>query len=284
MVYSTEGIHVDKWLASNAASFVPPVCNKLMYGDGTQHKVMFVGGPNVRKDYHLNEGEEMFYMIKGSMLLKVMEKGKPKDIRISEGQLFMLPGGVPHSPNRPEADSMGLVVERERIPSETDGVRWYVDESNETILYERWFHCTDLGTQLAPVIKGYFASEAHETRVPEPIGEPKFAINTTSTCPEPFNLAEWVASKNEDLKAGPVAIFEDEFKVFMYGNAGAFNGKKGVETWVWQRQGTSVLSSPQGKATLKEGECIVLPVEDILERSDDALMIVCQSSVVRHTE
>jgi 3-hydroxyanthranilic acid dioxygenase len=49
-------ISVKEWLSEHEASFAPPVCNKLMHGDG-QLKVMFVGGPNTRLDYHMEEGE-----------------------------------------------------------------------------------------------------------------------------------------------------------------------------------------------------------------------------------
>ena len=62
---------------------------------------------------------------------------------------------------------VGLVVERERLADERDGLRYYV-ESNDginpnKILYQRWFHCKDLGKELGPIIKGYFASEQHKT-------------------------------------------------------------------------------------------------------------------------
>lgn len=48
---------------------------------------MFVGGPNVRKDYHIEEGEELFWMVRGDMVLKIMEKGRPKDVAIKEGEV-----------------------------------------------------------------------------------------------------------------------------------------------------------------------------------------------------
>lgn len=97
------------------------------YGEG-QLKVMFIGGPNVRKDYHLEEGEEIFYQVKGDMVLKIVEKGVHKDIPIKEGevcvhcpctfgkfmkqfivkQIFVLPCRIPHSPQRFE-NTVGLV-------------------------------------------------------------------------------------------------------------------------------------------------------------------------------
>ena len=37
---------------------------------------MIVGGPNGRKDYHYNEGEEFFYQIEGDMQLPIIVDGK----------------------------------------------------------------------------------------------------------------------------------------------------------------------------------------------------------------
>jgi len=48
---------------------------------------MFIGGPNVRKDYHMEEGEEIFYQVKGDMVLKIVEKGVHKDVPIKEGEV-----------------------------------------------------------------------------------------------------------------------------------------------------------------------------------------------------
>ena len=63
-------------------------------------KVFYVGGPNQRKDYHMEEGEELFYMRKGDMTLKIVEGGVFKDVNIKEGQVFLLPAKIPHSPQR----------------------------------------------------------------------------------------------------------------------------------------------------------------------------------------
>lgn len=40
-----------------------------------------------------------------------------------QGEVFCLPGRIPHSPQR-LAGTVGLVIERERLPSEIDGMRW----------------------------------------------------------------------------------------------------------------------------------------------------------------
>jgi 3-hydroxyanthranilate 3,4-dioxygenase len=61
-------------------------------------------------------------MVKGDMCLKIMEKGIPRDIPIKEGEMFVLPSRIPHSPQRAE-DTLGLVIERERLLSEMDGLQ-----------------------------------------------------------------------------------------------------------------------------------------------------------------
>jgi len=45
---------------------------------------MYVGGPNSRKDYHMELGEEIFYQVKGDMCLPIIEKGVPKLVSIKE--------------------------------------------------------------------------------------------------------------------------------------------------------------------------------------------------------
>lgn len=130
-------INVNKWIDENRNDFNPPVCNKLMHNE--QLVVMFVGGPNQREDYHIEEGEEIFYQIKGEMCVKIIENGQKKDVVVKEGEFFILPAKIPHSPQR-YANTIGLVLERKRDKSEIDGVRWYVP--NETnVLYEKWFYC-----------------------------------------------------------------------------------------------------------------------------------------------
>ena len=121
----------------------------MMHND--QLKVFFVGGPNQRKDFHLEEGEELFYMRKGDMSLPILTQGSIRTVHIKEGDVFLLPGRIPHSPQR-EKDTVGLVIERERLRTETDGLRYYVGDTTDT-LFERWFYCDDLGVQLKPIIE-----------------------------------------------------------------------------------------------------------------------------------
>jgi len=220
-------VNIRKWIEDNKQDFKPPVCNKLLYRD--QLKVMCIGGSNVRSDYHLEEGEELFYQFKGEMCLKIIEKGKPKDIAIKEGEIFILPSYIPHSPQRPPG-TIGLVIERERLGNEMDGLRFYTNDSCEEVLYEEWFHCTDLGVQLKPVIERYFASDVYKTRKPTPESVQKAPFEVDSeTAVEPPQLLEDLL-KNSEISCGRVALFDKgEFQVHAVGSVNSDKMTRNIE-------------------------------------------------------
>ncbi|EAU65222.1 3-hydroxyanthranilate 3,4-dioxygenase [Stigmatella aurantiaca DW4/3-1] len=122
---------------------------------------MVVGGPNARTDFHINEGEEFFYQVEGDINLRIMEDGKSQDIPIHEGEIFLLPPKVPHSPQRP-AGTVGLVLERRRRPEELDGFAWFCPRCDSK-LYEETLHVTNLVTQLPPVFDRFFGTPANCT-------------------------------------------------------------------------------------------------------------------------
>nr|UQI50083.1 3-hydroxyanthranilic acid dioxygenase [Clitopilus passeckerianus] len=152
-------LNFKKWLSENENLLQPPVNNFCLYKGG-DFIVMAVGGPNQRNDYHVNQTEEWFYQHKGGMLLRVVDDDVFRDIRIEEGEMFLLPENTPHNPVR-YADTIGLVVERVR-PADSDRLRWYCqsgEHKEPTIIYEESFHVTDLGTQLKLVIQRWMLNE-----------------------------------------------------------------------------------------------------------------------------
>lgn len=266
-------LNVMKWIEENKSSFLPPVCNKMMYGAG-QLKVMFVGGPNVRKDYHIDEGEEFFYMVKGDMCLNIIEKGKPKEVIIKEGEVFVLPSRVQHSPQRKE-DTVGLVIERERLPEETDGLRYFCDDGVSP-LWEKWFHCDDLGTQLGPIIKEYFASEEFKTGVPtsENVAkDPPVKVDLETEVHEPFSLNEWIAENKNEIECGTKELFgKGEFKINVHGEGEQCDEWQG-ETWLLQIEGDASVTVNGETKALSKDDVILIPSGSkyTVKRSKDSI-------------
>ncbi len=154
-------LNFHTWIEEHRHLLKPPVGNAQVFRDNKDFIVMVVGGPNARKDYHYNEGEEFFYQLEGDIVLKVIEDGKPVDIPIREGEIFLLPGKTPHSPRRP-ANTVGLVMERYRREGEQDGFLWFCENCG-TKLYEEYVVVTDIVQQLPVVMNNFFANEEHRT-------------------------------------------------------------------------------------------------------------------------
>jgi 3-hydroxyanthranilate 3,4-dioxygenase len=141
------------WIDDNREHLKPPVCNKEMFA-GSGFIVQVVGGPNSRSDYHVDEGPELFYQVEGEMLLKTVQDGEFVDIPIQEGEIFMLPPRVPHSPQR-FPNTVGIVVERPREPHELDGFVWFCPKCANK-LYEEYLHVGDIVKDLPPVFERFY--------------------------------------------------------------------------------------------------------------------------------
>lgn len=153
-------LNFKRWIEDNRALLKPPVGNCQIWED-RDFMVTVVGGPNARTDFHINQGEEFFYQVEGDIVLKVIEGGKPRDVVLREGDIFLLPPNVPHSPQRP-AGTVGLVIERKRLAGELDGFVWYCPQCDHK-LYEEFLHVTNLVTQLPPVFDRFYEDERHCT-------------------------------------------------------------------------------------------------------------------------
>lgn len=153
-------INLKQWIDEHRDLLKPPVGNKMVWTD-RQFLVMVVGGPNQRKDYHVEDGEEFFFQVEGDIVLKVIEDGVKRDIPIREGEMFLLPAGIPHSPQRP-ANTVGLVIERVRDEAEHDHLRWYCENCN-SVVHDAEFQLVDLGKQLKPIIETYYRDEQLRT-------------------------------------------------------------------------------------------------------------------------
>ena len=157
---SLQPFNLQRWIDQHRHILEPPVGNKRVFEDG-DFIIMVIGGPNSRQDYHVDPGQEFFYQLEGDMVLKTMQDGRPLDVTIRQGEVLLIPPNLPHSPRRP-ANTMGLVVERQRRPGERDGFQWYCERCGN-LLYEEFIELTDIEKQLSPVFDRFYASRDRRT-------------------------------------------------------------------------------------------------------------------------
>jgi 3-hydroxyanthranilate 3,4-dioxygenase len=152
--------NLNAWIDRHRSLLKPPVGNKLLFQDSS-FIVMAVGGPNSRKDFHHDPSEELFYQVEGDIVLRTVQEGKLIDVAIRQGDVFLLPAEVPHSPQRP-AGTVGIVVERRRRPDELDGFSWYCESCGNRLYLER-VAVSNIETQLPEIFSRFFSSVAHRT-------------------------------------------------------------------------------------------------------------------------
>ena len=152
-------LNLQAWIEEHRELFKPPVGNKCIY-DG-DFIVMVVGGPNTRTDYHFEDGPEFFYQLEGEMVLRIQDDGKPRDIPIRAGEIFLLPPRTPHSPQRMPG-SVGLVIERKRLEHENDALMWFCVNCNHK-LYEEFFHLVDIEQDFFRVFERFYRDDALRT-------------------------------------------------------------------------------------------------------------------------
>ena len=126
-------IKLDDWIRENEGALKPPVNNKQIW-QNADLVCFIVGGPNQRTDFHVDPYEEYFHQLRGNASLLVADRGRIERVHLKEGEIFLLPAFVRHSPQRPEAGSLAMVIERRRAPTDIDAFEWY---------------CADCGTQVA---------------------------------------------------------------------------------------------------------------------------------------
>jgi len=149
-------VKLQDWLAAHRDQLKPPVGNKCLY-QGEDLIVMAVGGPNARKDYHIDPYEEYFHQLDGDLLLKLLVDNKPVEVRVREGETLLLPRRVPHSPRRGPG-TLGIVIERPRLPGDHDGFLWACEACGHK-LHEVTLPVSDLETQLKEAFAAYWSGD-----------------------------------------------------------------------------------------------------------------------------
>jgi 3-hydroxyanthranilate 3,4-dioxygenase len=155
---SLRAFDFDAWIARHRHLLQPPVGNKLVFEEAGM-TVMVVGGPNARVDFHDDPVEEFFHQLQGDMVLKVAENGEIFDVPIRQGEVFLLPPHVRHSPQRPVPGSVGLVVESPRTEGMLDGFEWYCFDCG-ALVHRIELPVANIVTDLPPLFEAFYADEA----------------------------------------------------------------------------------------------------------------------------
>ena len=134
-----KGFNLKKWIDENR-------------GDWGQRRVIWqdsdfiafvTRGPNRRKDFHINPGDEIFYQLEGELNLHYIQDNKRELATLQTGDIFLLPKNTPHSPRRADG-SWTYVVERQRGKEEIDRFIWPCEKCGNN-LYETEVRFDDPG-------------------------------------------------------------------------------------------------------------------------------------------
>ncbi|MFI0420112.1 3-hydroxyanthranilate 3,4-dioxygenase [Spongiactinospora sp. 9N601] len=155
-------IDFTKWIDEHAHLLKPPVGNKVIFEGADDLVVMVVGGPNARTDYHVDPYEELFYQVRGNMHVNVITPEGPDTVHIREGQMWLLPRGLPHSPQRPEPGSIGFLVEKVRPEGTLERFQWYCQECGNMV-HEVELQVRDIVVDLPPVFEAFYADDKART-------------------------------------------------------------------------------------------------------------------------
>ncbi|CAL9659519.1 3-hydroxyanthranilate 3,4-dioxygenase [Streptomyces sp. enrichment culture] len=157
----TPAVDFAAWIKDNEQLLKPPVNNQAIF-TGDDFIVQVVGGPNQRTDFHVDPYEEWFHQVRGDMHVNVMTADGERTVHIREGETWLLPRNVPHSPQRPQAGSIGVVIERIREEGTLEKFQWYCP-SCSALVHEVELQVRDIVADLPPVFTAFYEDEQART-------------------------------------------------------------------------------------------------------------------------
>lgn len=157
-IRTLKAFNLQGWIDQNRDKLKPPVGNAQVWEDG-EFMVTIVGGPNQRRDYHDDPTEEFFYQLEGDIVLRLIEEpGKPPiEVPVKQGEVFLLPKHIRHSPQR-GPNTIGMVVEMPRPEGELDAFEWYCP-SCHSLLHRAEMRLKSIVKDLPPVFEKFYSSE-----------------------------------------------------------------------------------------------------------------------------
>lgn len=161
-------INFTRWIEEHQHLLQPPVGNQQVWKDADMI-VTVVGGPNQRSDFHDDPFEEYFHQFKGNAHLLIADRGKFERIDLREGDIFLLPAHVRHSPQRPEPGSLCTVIELPRPAGTKDAFEWYCAACG-TRVHRAELQLSSIVSDLPVVYQSFYDAPA-ATRVCPQCGE-----------------------------------------------------------------------------------------------------------------
>jgi 3-hydroxyanthranilate 3,4-dioxygenase len=149
------GFNLKNWIDENRGDWG----RRRIIWEDSDFIIFVTRGPNNRTDFHINPGDEVFYQLEGELNLHYLTPEQNPEVAVlKEGELFLLPRFVPHSPRRGNG-SWTLVIERVRQPNENDRFIWVCGKCTHT-LHETTVRFNDPADS---VQKAYAAMAADES-------------------------------------------------------------------------------------------------------------------------
>jgi len=139
-----KGFNLQQWINENRSNWGQ---RRVIWQD-SDFIAFVTRGPNRRKDFHINPGDEIFYQLEGELNLYYLTRdGKHELANLKTGDIFLLPAKIPHSPRRADG-SWTFVVERKRSANEIDRFIWPCETCGNN-LYETEVRFDDPGDAVA---------------------------------------------------------------------------------------------------------------------------------------
>ena len=157
-IRTLKAFNLQGWIDQNRDKLKPPVGNAQVWEDG-EFMVTIVGGPNQRRDYHDDPTEEFFYQLEGDIVLRLIEEpgNPPIEVPVKQGEVFLLPKHIRHSPQR-GPNTIGMVVEMPRPEGQMDGFEWYCPACH-ALLHRAEVRLKSIVKDLPPLFEQFYASE-----------------------------------------------------------------------------------------------------------------------------
>jgi 3-hydroxyanthranilate 3,4-dioxygenase len=152
-----KNFNLQKWIDENRGNWGQ---RRVIWQD-SDFIAFVTRGPNRRKDYHINPGDEIFYQLEGELNLHYFKDNKHELAVLKAGEIFLLPKNLPHSPRRADG-SWTFVVERQRGPAEIDRFIWPCEHCGNK-LYETEVRFDDPGDAVSKATASLKADPALAT-------------------------------------------------------------------------------------------------------------------------